>query len=145
MNKIVKYIALLIALTGVACKADQIGYLDIKNANYSEKVVTFKATLDPDDPDDARMIEFHIPQQTTALQGVDASSAPIYTIEQIDSENGDSTAALAQFSINSGDGSISLLWNHTVPPGEYIFSIGISNEDGANFEIAASIIIIMIE
>lgn len=144
MNKIVKYMALFIAVTGVACKADQIGYLDIKNANYPEKVVTFKAALDPDDPADARMIEFHIPQQTTALQGVDASSAPVYTIERIDSENGDSAAALDQFFINPGNGSISLPWNHTVPPGEYIFSIGIGNENGANFEIAASIVRIVI-
>lgn len=145
MNKTIKNSLLLFAVILSACKADQIGYLDAKNASYALKEVTFKAALDPDDPADARRIEFHTPWQTSKLQGVDASMPPVYSIAYIGSENGDPVTAIRQFYINPGDGSISLAWDHTVPPGDYVFSIGISNENGANHEMADSILTITIE
>lgn len=145
MNKITKYTILFFCFLISACEADQIGFLDIRNIAYPETIVIFKSTLDPDNPDDARRIQYHIPWQTLPVEGVEASTIPVYNIERIDTEKGDKTLAIAQFTINPGSGVISLPWDHSLPVGEYTFSIGVSNEKRANFKIAESIITVIIQ
>lgn len=143
MKRIHKYIILLFAILGTACEAEKIGYLDIGNVNYSPDTETFKSVLDPEE--DERRIQFHTPWETSKVQGVDASTAPVYIIQSIKSQNGSTLAASEQFTMNPGSGKIFLPWDHTVPSGEYVFSIGISNEGGKNSEIAEDVLTIVIE
>lgn len=143
MKRIHKYIILLFAILGTACEAEKIGYLDIRNFNYSPKSETFKSVLDPEEDD--RRIQFHTPWETSKIQGVDASTAPVYTIHSIKSQNGNALAASQQFTINPGSGKVFLPWDHTVPAGKYVFSIGVSNEGGQNSEIAEDVLTIVIE
>lgn len=143
MNEIRKYTILLLTFLVTACEADKVGFIKRDKVNYSPKTVTFKSKLDPEE--DARRIQFHTSWYTSRIQGVEASSAPTYTIYRITNEDGDTVAAWEQFYINPGSGTLYLEWDHTVPPGEYTFSIGISNEGGKNYEIAEDILIITIE
>ncbi len=143
MNEIRKYTILLLTFLITACEADKVGFIKIENVNYSPNTVTFKSKLDPEE--DARRIQFHTSWYTSRIQGVEASSAPTYTIHRITSENGDTVAAWEQFYINPGSGTVYLEWDHTVPPGEYVFIIGIRNEGGKNYEIAEDILTIIIE
>lgn len=143
MTKFRQYIILLLAVIGAGCEAEKTGYLFIDNLNYSPNTETFKSVLDPEE--DARRIEFHTPWETSKIQGTDASSVPVYTISSIKSEDGDAIAAYEQFTINPGSGKVFLPWDHTVPAGEYVFSIGVSNEGGQNSEIAEDVLTIVIE
>ena len=89
---------------------------------YAPDSMIVKSVLDP--VEDARQIEFEIPWQSTSIEGI-LGTAPIrYAIKNIASEHPEATS---QFSMQ-GAGIIKLPWNHTVPPGRYVFDVEVSNE-----------------
>ena len=111
---------MLLIVTG--CQDITVGYLETRDAVYAPDSVIVKSVLDP--VGDARQIEFEIPWQSTSIEGI-LGTAPIrYSIKNIASEHPDATS---QFSMQ-GAGIIKLPWNHTVPPGRYVFDVEVSNE-----------------
>ena len=108
------------------CEEQEIGYLDVTNAEYIPDSVVFKAVLDPDNRQDAQKIKFEIPFQSPSMQKVSGSPVVKYQIDRIVCNNG-AEDAVSQFSIR-GKGIIELPYNHTVPTGRYVFSIRVSNE-----------------
>ena len=111
---------MLLIVTG--CQDITVGYLETRDAVYAPDSMIVKSVLDP--VGDARQIEFEIPWQSTSIEGI-LGTAPIrYSIKNIASEHPDATS---QFSMQ-GAGIIKLPWNHTVPPGRYVFDVEVSNE-----------------
>ena len=111
---------ILLIVTG--CQDITVGYLETRDAVYAPDSMIVKSVLDP--VGDARQIEFEIPWQSTSIEGI-LGTAPIrYSIKNIASEHPDATS---QFSMQ-GAGIIKLPWNHTVPPGRYVFDVEVSNE-----------------
>lgn len=111
---------MLLIVTG--CQDITVGYLETRDAVYAPDSMIVKSVLDP--VEDARQIEFEIPWQSTSIEGI-LGTAPIkYSIKNIASEHPDATS---QFSMQ-GAGIIKLPWNHTVPPGRYVFDVEVSNE-----------------
>lgn len=117
-------------LTGImalmGCDHTPIGYLDVRNAVYHPDTVYFKAVLNPEDPEDVRRIQFEIPWQTTTIEGVEGTLPIIYQIRSIACKQGQEEAERQFRMIRKG--VIELPWNHTVPPGNYIFNLQLSNE-----------------
>lgn len=111
---------MLLIMTG--CQDITVGYLETRDAVYAPDSMIVKSVLDP--VEDARQIEFEIPWQSTSIEGI-LGTAPIrYVIKNIASEHPEATS---QFSMQ-GAGIIKLPWNHTVPPGRYVFDVEVSNE-----------------
>lgn len=111
---------MLLIVTG--CQDITVGYLETRDAVYAPDSIFVKSVLDP--VEDARQIEFEIPWQSTSIEGI-LGTAPIrYSIKNIASEHPEATS---QFSMQ-GAGIIKLPWNHTVPPGRYVFDVEVSNE-----------------
>ena len=111
---------ILLIVTG--CQDITVGYLETRDAVYAPDSMIVKSVLDP--VEDARQIEFEIPWQSTSIEGI-LGTAPIrYSIKNIASEHPEATS---QFSMQ-GAGIIKLPWNHTVPPGRYVFDVEVSNE-----------------
>ncbi len=111
---------MLLIMTG--CQDITVGYLETRDAVYAPDSMIVKSVLDP--VEDARQIEFEIPWQSTSIEGI-LGTAPIrYAIKNIASEHPEATS---QFSMQ-GAGIIKLPWNHTVPPGRYVFDVEVANE-----------------
>ena len=111
---------MLLIMTG--CQDITVGYLETRDAVYAPDSMIVKSVLDP--VEDARQIEFEIPWQSTYIEGI-LGTAPIrYAIKNIASEHPEATS---QFSMQ-GAGIIKLPWNHTVPPGRYVFDVEVANE-----------------
>ena len=111
---------MLLIMTG--CQDITVGYLETRDAVYAPDSMIVQSVLDP--VEDARQIEFEIPWQSTSIEGI-LGTAPIrYVIKNIASEHPEATS---QFSMQ-GAGIIKLPWNHTVPPGRYVFDVEVSNE-----------------
>lgn len=122
--KLLGILAGLVLETG--CDHTTVGCLDVRNAGYRPDTVYFKAVLEPEDPEDAWRIQFEIPWQTTPLEGVEGTLPITYQIRNIVCEQGQEEAARQFRMIRKG--VIELPWNHTVPRGDYVFSLQISNE-----------------
>lgn len=127
--KLLGMLAGLVLATG--CDHTTVGYLDVRNAGYRPDTVYFKAVLDPEDPEDARRIQFEIPWQTTSLEGVEGTLPITYQIRNIVCKQGQEEATRQFRMIRKG--VIELPWNHTVPRGDYVFNLQISNE-GRSFD-----------
>ena len=140
MKKILLIAAFFILLC--SCEKQEIGYLDSTNAAYIPNIVTYKATLNPDDPDDAYKIEFKIPFQSPSIQKIQGTPPITYSINRIECDNGANESVLKQFYI-AGKGKIEWAYNHTIPPGTYVFSINVSNE--GHSEIIDSALTIVLE
>lgn len=141
--KIASMIILFIAaLLMGACNEDDYGYLDTRNIGYMPDTVVFKAVLNPEIEEDARMIEFEIPWQSSSLQGVQGTAPILYFISGIVPDNGVTPEILSQFRL-TGKGIIELPWNHTVPTGRYVFSIKV--EAGSHVYIAENILTVIVE
>lgn len=111
---------MLLIVTG--CQDITVGYLETRDAVYAPDSMIVKSVLDP--VEDARQIEFEIPWQSTSIEGI-LGTAPIqYSIKNITCDYPEATS---QFSMQ-GAGIIKLPWNHTVPPGRYVFDVEVSNE-----------------
>ncbi len=111
---------MLLIVTG--CQDITVGYLETRDAVYAPDSMIVKSLLDP--VEDARQIEFEIPWQSTSIEGI-LGTAPIrYSIKNITCDYPEATS---QFSMQ-GAGIIKLPWNHTVPPGRYVFDVEVSNE-----------------
>lgn len=124
MNRILLLIVFFASLYG--CEKQEIGYLDITNAAYIPDTVRYKATLNPDNPDDAYRAKFQIPFQGPAIQGIQGTLPISYSIYRIECSNSAGDDVLKQFQMG-GKGKIEWAWDHTIPPGKYIFSIQASN------------------
>ncbi len=111
---------MLLIVTG--CQDITVGYLETRDAVYAPDSIFVKSVLDP--VEDARQIEFEIPWQSTSIEGILGTALIRYSIKNIASEHPDATS---QFSMQ-GAGIIKLPWNHTVPPGRYVFDVEVSNE-----------------
>ena len=83
-----------------------------------------KAVLDP--VEDERQIKFEIPWQSAPIEGVQGTFPMVYSIKSVASDNGHPEVA-SQFTV-ARKGVIELPWNHTVPPGRYVFTLEVSNE-----------------
>lgn len=110
----------LLLLAG--CHDVTVGYLETRDAVYQPDSMIVKSVLDP--VEDARQIEYEIPWQSTSIEGI-LGTAPIrYSIENIASDHPEATD---QFEMQ-GKGIIKLPYDHTVPPGRYVFDITVENE-----------------
>ena len=105
---------------GTGCDHTTVGYLDVRNAGYRPDTVYFKAVLNPEDPEEARRIQFEIPWQTTPIEGVQGTLPISYQIRSIVCKQGQEEA-IRQFRMIR-KGVIEL------PRGDYIFNLQISNE-----------------
>ncbi len=114
----------ILALAG-SCDRVAVGYLETANAAYVPDTAEWKAVLDPALPEDARQLELGIPFSSAEIQGVQGTSPVIYSIVRVDCDNGAAEAA-GQFRMAGS--RIQLPVPHTVPPGRYVFSIGVANE-----------------
>lgn len=122
MKEVYVLILGLLLLMQAGCHDVTVGYLETRDAVYQPDSMIIKAVLDP--VEDARQIEFEIPWQSTSIEGI-LGTAPIrYSIKNITCDYPEATS---QFSMQ-GAGIIKLPWNHTVPPGRYVFDVEVSNE-----------------
>lgn len=122
MREVYVLILGLLLLMQAGCHDVTVGYLETRDAVYQPDSMIIKAVLDP--VEDARQIEFEIPWQSTSIEGI-LGTAPIrYSIKNITCDYPEATS---QFSMQ-GAGIIKLPWNHTVPPGRYVFDVEVSNE-----------------
>lgn len=108
----------------VCCQDITVGYLMTTNAAYTPDTMVVKAVLDP--VEDARQIKFEIPWQSVSIEGVQGTSPMVFSIKSVACDNGHPEAA-SQFTV-ARKGVIELPWNHTVPPGRYVFTLEVSNE-----------------
>ena len=124
MNKIMLLMILCASVYG--CAKQEIGYLNVSEAEYLPDTVVFKTVLNPDDPDDARRIKFGIPYISQRIQKIQGTLPIRYSIARIgcDAEN---SAYLEQFRL-TGKAQVRLPFDHTVPAGSYVFSIAVMNE-----------------
>lgn len=111
---------LVIGQTG--CQDIAVGYLETKDAVYQPDSMIVKAVLDPEI--DVRQIELGIPWQSTSIEGVQGTAPIRYSIRRV---NCDHPEAATRFTMQ-GKGIIELPWNHTVPPGRYVFDVEVANE-----------------
>lgn len=127
MKRMLKLLGILAGLVlGTGCDHTTVGYLDVRNAGYRPDTVYFKAVLNPEYPEEARRIQFEIPWQTTPIEGVQGTLPISYQIRSIVCKQGQEEA-IRQFRMIR-KGVIELPWDHTVPRGDYIFNLQISNE-----------------
>lgn len=111
---------MLLIMTG--CQDITVGYLETRDAVYAPDSMIVKAVLDS--VEDARQIEFEIPWQSTSIEGI-LGTAPIrYSIKNVTSDHPE---VVSQFSMQ-GAGIVKLPWDHTVPPGRYVFDVEVANE-----------------
>ena len=115
-------VILSVLFAGVGCQDITVGYLMTRNAKYTPDSLIVKAVLDP--VTDARRIQFRIPWQSTAMEGVQGTSPVRYSIRGIGNEHAES---LSQFRMY-GKGIIELPYDHTVPVGRYVIDLRIENE-----------------
>ena len=144
MKNICYIVGVVVALSALGCEADKVGFLDCWHAMYVPDSTGFKSVLNPDDPEDARRVEFQIPYQSAGLQGVEGSGPIAYRILRIDCEPANREAA-GQFYMSVVNGVIELPYDHTVPPGLYVFTIELSNENRKNVRILESCLKITVE
>lgn len=115
-------LCVFLVTVAAGCQEITVGYLETVNAIYSPDSMVVKAVLDPDI--DAKRINFKIPWQSTSLEGVLGTDPVLYSITGITCDEPD---VPGQFSMR-GKGIIELPYNHSVPPGRYVFKIRIENE-----------------
>ena len=108
----------------MGCQDVTVGYLMTSNATYTPDSMVVKAVLDP--VEDERQIKFEIPWQSAPIEGVQRTFPMVYSIKSVASDNGHPEVA-SQFTV-ARKGVIELPWNHTVPPGRYVFTLEVSNE-----------------
>ena len=128
-----KYILYIIILTGIAAACDQVpvGYLDAANGEYTPDSLVIKSVLNPDDPDDAKRIEFQSPWQSNPIQGVAGTPQLRFCITSITDEKGNASpdAVLSQIYLVGAKARITVGYDHTIPAGRYKLSLKVSNED----------------
>ena len=137
-------VSLLSGIFILSCEADQVGYLITHHARYAPDTVVFQSVLNPDNPADARRIEFEIPWQSPDIQGIEGTLPRSYRLLRMECDNYH-PEAVSQFRISDINAVIQLPYNHTVPPGRYVFSIEISNENRRNIRQVNSALTIIIE
>lgn len=120
--KLIIPILLCFAIPG--CEHITIGYLFTDNLSYTPDSLVIKAELDP--VIDKEQITNQIPWQSPALEGVQGTAPISYTIERVRTADGNPDK-VSQFKMVR-KGIIELPWDHTVPPGKYIFTIRVTNE-----------------
>lgn len=133
---------LILFITG--CSPAQIGFLDTRNARYIPDTAVFKSVLDPGNFEDARRIQFEIPWESSGIQGIDGTNPKEYKIVRVDCDVA-SLHATGQFYLSNIYGRIALPYNHTVPPGRYVFSVEISNEKGRNSDVMEKALTVIIK
>lgn len=114
----------LVFVSVIGCQDITVGYLMTTNAAYTPDSMVIKAVLDPNE--DEYKIKFEIPWQSPSIEGVQGTFPMVYSIKSVVSDNGN-LDAISQFSV-ARKGVIELPWNHTVPPGRYVFTLEVSNE-----------------
>lgn len=127
-----KYILYIIILTGIAAACDKVpvGYLDAANGEYTPDSLVIKSVLNPDDPDDAKRIEFQIPWQSNPIQGVAGTPQLRFSVTLVTDENGNTFAdALSQIYLVGAKARITVGYDHTIPAVRYKLSLKASNED----------------
>lgn len=119
------------AVTGVVliclcwrCEVTE-GFLDAGNAKYMPDSLVVKAVLDS--VEDADRIGWQLPWQSTAIEGVSGTPVVSYAISRVDADNG-YTEAVRQFKLVR-KAVIELPYDHTLPVGNYVISVRISNDD----------------
>lgn len=142
--KYILWIAVLFTAVLYGCEADQVNFLNVEHTMYVPDSVVFKTVPDPDDPEDTRRIEFGIPWQSGGLQGIDAGLPLDYRITGIECEEAGREAS-KQFYMSGINGIIELPYDHTVPPGKYVFTIELSNEGGRNKAVLYRALTIIVE
>lgn len=116
--------SLSVLFVALGCDNTTVGYLFTDNISYTPDTLEVKAVLNPDE--DGERIDRQIPWQSVSLEGVQGTAPIRYTIERVQTTDGD-PATVSQFKMVR-KGIIELPWNHTVPAGRYVFSIRVSNE-----------------
>lgn len=143
MKRIIPIAFLLWAVSLWGCDADQVGCLLGDHAGYTPDRVSFKAKLDPENPGDMRRKEFRLPFKSGSLKGLEGGFPRRFEITGIRCES-ELEEGSKQFYMLEGESDIYLAFDHTVLPGEYIFTIKVTNENGRNalvFEDALTIVI----
>lgn len=129
--KYILFITALLAVLAGGCEADQVGYLNSGHMRYDPDTIRFKCVLDPENPEDARILKYNFPLQSGGLQGVDASLPLDYRIVGIECEETNREAA-KQFYMTEIEARLALPCRHSVPPGAYTFTMEYWNEGGRN-------------
>lgn len=143
MKYLLFVIALIIMCLCISCEAGQVNFLDLQQARYKPDTAYFQAILDPDNGVDARRLEFNLPFETGAIQGIEGGFPREYRIVRIDCDAAHAEAA-GQFYLRP-TGRVTLDCKHSVPPGLYTFSIEVSNENGRNSGIIDKAVTIVVK
>lgn len=120
-------LALLLVLSFQACEKVKVGYLKADNAEYSPNELTVRKTPDP--VIDAVRIANESPWVTVKIQGVLGTDPLYYEITGVKAtEGGDEEAFMKEVTIRGG-GIMELPLQNSVPPGKYLVSLKVHNED----------------
>lgn len=128
MKKNFLYIIFLMGIVA-ACNSVPVGYLDAANGVYTPDSLVIKSVMNPDDPEDAKRIEFQIPWQSNPIQGVAGTPQLQFCITAVVDESGNPAAdVLSQITL-VGKARITVGYDHTIPAGRYKLDLKVNNED----------------
>lgn len=124
----------------VACHKVPIGYLETENAVYVPDSMVIR--LEPDPLLDYTRILYKADWVSTKIQGVLGTAPIIYSIIDVRAEGGGDAEAMKAVCTINGSGTFDIPYEHHVPVGRYIMSVGISN-DGYAYELKDAFTIIV--
>lgn len=124
-TQLISLICLIIAT--YSCEKQETGYLRTQDASYTPDSLTIKALLNPEDVNDAKIIKYEIPWQSTEIEGIQGTSPITYGIQSIHTDKGSVSHDIASQFQMVRKGIIQIPYNHTIPIGRYSIDIVISN------------------
>ena len=122
------FILFLVALGMVACEKPTVGYLIVKNAEFSPDTLEVRTVLDP--TKDATREKNEAPWVSGVINGVLGTEPMNFELVGVSQLEGDEAAAkvFAEELVVYGNGRMEVPFKPASPKGHYVISLKVSNE-----------------